>query len=122
MGKEFFCILYFQNHLLRHLYQPHQITICLSKFVSLEVLNLLNMLTQKYSFLKLRSRYLKGNFNVIQIGSLLNLTFSNTNISSNIKILKSLIEGNNLFCQEFINSLNPLLISNIEIFKREDSF
>ena len=171
--KEFFCILYFQNHLLRHLYQPHQITICLSKFVSLEVLNLLNMLTQKYSFfklrqsesqnlnidleqnyllnsdlkdskisttdtclliginpryegtklnLKLRSRYLKGNFNVIQIGSLLNLTFSNTNISSNIKILKSLIEGNNLFCQEFINSLNPLLISNIEIFKREDSF
>ena len=72
--------------------------------------------------LKLRSRYLKGNFNVIQIGSLLNLTFSNTNISSNIKILKSLIEGNNLFCQEFINSVNPLLISNIEIFKREDSF
>jgi len=72
--------------------------------------------------LKLRSRYLKGNFNVIQIGSLLNLTFSNTNISSNIKILKSLIEGNNLFCQEFINSVNPLLISNVEIFKREDSF
>merc|ERR1711935_90164 len=71
--------------------------------------------------LKLRSRYLKGNFNVIQIGSLLNLTFSNTNITSNIKILKSLIEGNNLFCQEFVNSTNPILISNIEIFKREDS-
>jgi len=145
---------------------------CLSKTVNLEVLNLLNILTQKYSFfklrqseplnlnidseqnyllnsdledskiiksdtcllvginpryegsklnLKLRSRYLKGNFNVIQIGSLLNLTFSNTNITSNIKILKSLIEGNNLFCQEFVNSTNPILISNIEIFKREDS-
>merc|ERR1712194_829914 len=171
--KEFFCTLYFQNHLFKHLYQPHQITICLSKLVNLEVLNLLNMLTQKYSFfklrqsesqnlnidleqnyllnsnlkdskisttdtclliginpryegtklnLKLRSRYLKGNFNVIQIGSLLNLTFSNTNITSNIKILKSLIEGNNLFCQEFVNSSNPVLISNIEIFKREDSF
>jgi len=72
--------------------------------------------------LKLRSRYLKGNFNVIQVGSLLNLTFSNTNITSNIKILKSLIEGNNLFCQEFVHSSNPTLITTIEIFKREDSF
>ena len=146
---------------------------CLSKAVSLEVLNLLNILTHKYSFfklrqsesqnlnidleqnyllnsdltdskitssdtcllvgvnpryegsrlnLKLRSRYLKGNFNVLQVGSLLNLTFSNTNISSNIKTLKSLIEGNNLFCQELVNASNPILISNIEIFKREDSF
>jgi len=171
--KEFFCTLYFQNHLLNHFYQPYQITMCLSKAVSLEVLNLLNILTHKYSFfklrqsesqnlnidleqnyllnsdltdskilssdtcllvginpryegsklnLKLRSRYLKGNFNVLQIGSLLNLTFSNTNITSNLKVLRSLIEGNNLFCQEFVNSSNPTLISNIEISKREDSF
>ena len=171
--KELFCTLYFQNHLLKHFYQPHQITMCLSKTANLEVLNLLNILTHKYSFfklrqsepqslnvdleqnyllnsdledskiltsdtclliginpryegsklnLKLRSRYLKGNFNVIQIGSLLNLTFSNTNITSNTRTLKSLIEGNNLFCQEFVNSSNPVLISNIEIFKREDSF
>lgn len=171
--KEFFCTLYFQKHLLKHDYQPHQITICLSKNVNLEVLNLLNILTHKYSFfklkqaepqninidleqnyllnsnlsnskfetsdtclligvnpryegsklnLKLRSRYLKGNFNIIQIGSLLNLTFANVNITSNTTIFKSLIEGNNLFCQEFVNSLNPILISNIEIFKRKDSF
>ena len=171
--KEFFCTLYFQNQLLKHFYQPHQITMCLSKTVSLEVLNLLNVLTHKYSFfklrqsesqnlnvdlennyllssdlnnskiltsntclliginpryegsrlnLKLRSRYLKGNFNVIQIGSLLNLTFANTNITSNMKTLKSLTEGNSLFCQEFANSLNPVLISNLELFKRQDSF
>ena len=171
--KEFFCTLYFQNHLLKHFYQPHQITMCLSNTASLEVLNLLNILTHKYSFfklrqaesqrlnvdveqnyllnsdlkdskismsntcllvginpryegsklnLRLRSRYLKGNFNIIQIGSLLNLTFFNTNITSNTNILKSLIEGNNLFCQEFVNSSNPVLISNLEIFKREDSF
>jgi len=61
--------------------------------------------------LELRSRYLKGNFNIINVGSLFNLTFSNTNITSNTKILKSLIEGNNLFCQEFVNSSNPVLIS-----------
>jgi NADH dehydrogenase/NADH:ubiquinone oxidoreductase subunit G len=171
--KEFFCTLYFQSHLLKHYYQPYQITICLGKNASLEILNLLNFLTHKYPFfklrqpetqklnidleqnyllnsnlsdskiltsdtclliginpryegsklnLKLRSRYLKGNFNVIQIGSLLNLTFSNTNISSNTKALTSLIEGNNIFCQEFINSLNPIFISNLEMFKREDSF
>ena len=139
---------------------------------SLEVLNLLNVLTRKYSFfklrrvdsqsvsvdleqnylldlnlnnkiaisdtcwliginpryegsklnLRLRSRYLQGNFKIIQIGSLLNLTFPNVNITSNTKILKSLVEGNNLFCQEFVNSLNPILISNAQIFKRKDSF
>ena len=139
---------------------------------SLEVLNLLNALTRKYSFfklrrvdsqninvdleqnylldlnlnnkiaisdtcwliginpryegsklnLRLRSRYLQGNFKIIQIGSLLNLTFPNVNLTSNTKILKSLVEGNNLFCQEFVNSLNPILISNAQIFKRKDSF
>lgn len=36
--------------------------------------------------------------------------------------MKSLVEGNNLFCQEFVNSSNPILISNVEIFKRKDSF
>merc|ERR1712194_231593 len=171
--KEFFCTLYFQNHLFKHLYQPHQITICLSKLVNLEVLNLLNMFTQKYSFfklrqsesqnlnidleqnyllnsdltdskilssdtcllvginpryegsklnLKLRSRYLKGNFNILKIGSLLNLTFSNTNLTSNTQTLKSLTEGNSLICQELVNCLNPILISNTELFKRKDSF
>lgn len=139
---------------------------------SLEVLNLLNALTRKYSFfklrrvdsqninvdleqnylldlnlnnkiaisdtcwliginpryegsklnLRLRSRYLQGNFKIIQIGSLLNLTFPNVNLTSNTKILKSLVEGNNLFCQEFVHSLNPILISNAQIFKRKDSF
>jgi len=170
--KEFFCILYFQNHLLKHYYQPYPIMMLLGTNTSLEVLNLLNALTRKYSFfklrrvdsqsvnvdleqnylldlnlnnkiaisdtcwliginpryegsklnLRLRSRYLQGNFKIIQIGSLLNLTFPNVNITSNTKILKSLVEGNNLFCQEFVNSLNPILISNAQIFKRKDSF
>jgi NADH dehydrogenase/NADH:ubiquinone oxidoreductase subunit G len=170
--KEFFCTLYFQNHLSNHFYQPHSTVICLGKTISLEVLNLLNILTHKYSFfnlrqsepqninadleqsylldsnlsneiqtsdtcllvglnpryegsklnLKLRARYLKGNFKVIQLGSLVDLTFSIKNITSITHILKSLVEGNNLFCQEFINSSNPILISNEEIFKRKDAF
>lgn len=170
--KEFFCTLYFQNHLLKHYYQPRPMIMLLGTNTSLEVLNLLNALTRKYSFfklrrvdsqstnvdleqnylldlnlnnrivtsdtcwligvnpryegsklnLKLRSRYLQGNFKIIQIGSLINLTFPNINITSNTKTLKSLIEGNNLFCQEFVNSSNPILISNAEIFKRKDYF
>ena len=71
--------------------------------------------------LKLRARYLKGNFKIIQVGSLINLTFPKIDITSNTKILKSLVEGNNLFCQECVNSSNPILISNAEIFKRKDS-
>ena len=163
---------YFQSHLLKHYYQPYTIMMLLGTNTSLEVLNLLNALTRKYSFfklrrvdsqninvdleqnylldlnlnnkiaisdtcwliginpryegsklnLRLRSRYLQGNFKIIQIGSLLNLTFPNVNLTSNTKILKSLVEGNNLFCQEFVNSLNPILISNAQIFKRKDSF
>ena len=171
--KEFFFTLYFQNHLLKHCYQPSQITLCLGKETSVEVLSVLKILSCKHPFfklrqaepqhinidvgqnyllnsnlsaskiltsdtclligmnprydgsllnLKLKSRYLKGNFKVINIGSLCNLTFSSTNISSNTKILKSLVEGNNLFCQEFVHALNPILISNTEVFKRKDSF
>ncbi len=170
--KEIFYTLYFKSHLSKHLYHPYQITICLNKDISVEVLNLLYILSHKYSFFKLRqsesqnliidleqnyllnsklsnselltsdtcfligvnpryegsklnlilrSRYLKGNFKIIQIGSLFNLTFSVRNLSNNTKNLKSLIEGNNLFCQELVNSSNPILISNSELFKRKDS-
>ena len=170
--KEFFFALYFQNHLLKHHYQSQQVTLCLSKNINLEVLNLLSILAHKYPFfklrqsdpqnlnidieqdyllnsnlnsseilasdtclliginpryegselnLKLKARYLKGNFNIICIGSLCHLTFPNINIGNNVKILKSLVEGNNLFCQDFANSLNPILISNTETFRRKDS-
>jgi len=168
--KEFFCTIYFQNHLWKHYYRPHSLIMCLNENVDLHVLNLLNILTRKYPFfklrqtesqnvnsdieqnyllnlnskigtsdtclliglnpryegsslnLKLRSRFLKGNFKVIQLGSLINLTFSSINISSNTNTLQSLVEGNNLFCQEFVNSSNPILISNAQIFKRKDYF
>lgn len=158
--------------MLKHYYYQPKIIICVNTDTHLEILNLLYLLTRKYSFftlrqseiqnidinleqnyllnfslndkistsdtclliginpryegsklnLMLRSRYLKGNFKIIQVGSLLNLTFSSTNMTSNTKILKSLIEGNNLFCQELVNSSNPVLISNTDIFKRKDSF
>lgn len=71
--------------------------------------------------LKLRTRYLKGDFKVFTLSSLIDLTFQNMNISSNIKILQSIAEGNNVHCQNFVNSLSPLIISNNEMFQRTDS-
>ena len=170
--KELFYAIYFQVHLAKHFFKPNQITICLTQNISLEVLSLLTILSNKYNFfklrqsesyqvnnhfeynyllnssvdaaklattntcvligvntryegfalnLKLRSRFLKGNFNVVTLGSLVDLTFSYTNLGNNFKILTSLAEGNNLFCQEFCNSLNPILICSSEMFKRKDS-
>lgn len=170
---EIFYALYFQNHLSKHFYRSYQLIICLNKSICLEVLNLLSLLTRKYSFLKLRqseahstnidleqnyllnsnlnslnilhsdtclliginpryegyqlnlilrSRYLKGNFKIIQINSLSNLTIATHNLSNNTKNLKSLTEGNNLLCQELVNASNPIFITNTEIFKRKDAF
>lgn len=68
----------------------------------------------------LRQRYLKGNFEVLNIGSLFNYTFTISFLGSNLSILNSIIEGNNLFCLDFKFSKNPLLITNTDIFKRND--
>ena len=43
-----------QNHLLKHYFHPCNITICLNKNISIEVLNLLYILTHKHSFFKLK--------------------------------------------------------------------
>lgn len=72
--------------------------------------------------LKLKTRALKGDFKVISFNSLIDLTFKNINISNNLTALKSLVEGNNLFCQELVNTSNPIIISNSNVFRRNDSF
>lgn len=71
--------------------------------------------------LKLRQRFLKGNISFLIIGSLFNFTFSAGFLGSNISILKTIIEGNNSFCQNFKISNNPILVSNTELFQRTDS-
>lgn len=70
--------------------------------------------------LTLRQRYLKGNFEVLSIGPLFDFSFSVLSLGSNISILNSIIEGNNLFCVDIKIAKNPLLITNTEIFKRND--
>ena len=73
-----------------------------------------------YLNLSLRQRLLKGNFKCLTIGSLQNLTFPTSFLGSNLSIIKSIAEGNNLNCQDVKNAKNPILISNIELYKRKD--
>lgn len=67
--------------------------------------------------LKLRQRYFKGNFKLFSIGSSLDLTFPVLFLGSNLSILKNLLEGNLLYCKDFVMSANPILITNTESFK-----
>ena len=165
-------ILYFKDHLNRHFYYTKKLTIVFNANISLEVLNLLVIISKKYNFinlrkidsasikndldtqfmlnsladknefdksnlcllvninsrfegttlnLKLRKRFLKGNFKVASIGSLSNLTFPVQYLGSNINSLKSIVEGTHFFCQELNSSINPIIICGSEIIKRKDS-
>lgn len=71
--------------------------------------------------LNLRQRMLKGNFKCFILGSLIDLTFPTSFLGSNLKNLKTLVEGNNVICQDIKTSKNPTFIINTEIFKRKDS-
>jgi len=71
--------------------------------------------------LSLRQRFLKGDFKLLNIGSMLDLTVPTYNLGSNFNVLKSLGEGTHLSCQDIKNADNPILITNTEIFKRSDA-
>jgi NADH dehydrogenase/NADH:ubiquinone oxidoreductase subunit G len=163
--------IYVLNHCNRQYYSKNFFTIVFEN-ISLEVLNILVLLSQNYPFIKLRraenfsinndlesnfqlniasnkiklnnstmciliannpryegyylnlnlkQRYLKGNFNCFNIGSIIDLTFPVEFLGSNIKILKNISEGNNLFCRDLKKAKNPLIVYNSELFKRSDS-
>jgi len=170
--SEIIVTLYFQDHLNKHFLVDNKLFIIFNNNVSLEILNLIYIFSQKYSFIKLRrfegktintdfesnflmspeknlktelfnsnlcfliglfsryegvsfnlnlrNRYLKGNFRIITLGSTKNLTFPTTSIGSNIKNLKSLVEGNDVFCQSFITSKNPIIAIGSSNFYRKD--
>lgn len=71
--------------------------------------------------LSLRQRFLKGDFKLLSVGSMLDLTFPTYNLGSNFGILKSLGSGTHLACQDIKNSEFPIVITNTELFKRSDA-
>lgn len=165
--------LYFQDHLSKHCEINNTLLIIFNDNVSLEVLNLLQLFSKNYSFIKLRrldetlsntdlpstflltplsklnksliksklclligtntryegvnlnlnlrNRFLKGDFEILTVGSTNQLTFPTTDLGVNIKLLKTIVEGNNSLCQKFVNLSNPLVISSSNVLKRSDS-
>ena len=73
-----------------------------------------------YLNLNLRQRFLKGNFKCLSLGSLIDITFPISFIGSNTKVLKTVVEGNNLICQDLKFAKKPILIYNNELLKRND--
>ena len=70
--------------------------------------------------LNLRQRFFKGNFKCLIIGSLIDLTFPISFLGSNLNVLKTVVEGNNVRCQELKFSKKPTLVFNQELLKRND--
>jgi NADH dehydrogenase/NADH:ubiquinone oxidoreductase subunit G len=71
--------------------------------------------------LSLRQRFLKGNFKLLSIGPALDLTVPVYNLGSNLNVLKSIGEGTHLLCQDIKNAEFPILVTNMEFYKRSDS-
>ena len=70
---------------------------------------------------KLRKRYLMGDFSVTQIGSYNNLTFLSQSIGLNIYNVISLVSGTSKLCQQLILSKNPIIIIGSGVFKHKNS-
>lgn len=71
--------------------------------------------------IKLRQRFLKGNFKIFSFNSLVDLTFPTVNLGSNISSFKTLFEGTHPICLELKSSKNPILIYNSTLLSRNDS-
>ena len=71
--------------------------------------------------LNLRQRFLKGDFKLLNIGSMLDLTVPTYTLGSNFNVLKSLSEGTHLSCQDIKNADHPMLVTNTETLKRNDA-
>ena len=67
--------------------------------------------------MRLRKRYLAGNFKIASFGSCLDLTFPIYNFGSTLDSLLKFIEGQHLFCEHFLNAKKPLLIIGKSFFQ-----
>jgi hypothetical protein len=71
--------------------------------------------------LHLRNRFLKGNFKITSIGSVIDSNIPSTYLGLNVRTIKDMCEGNLFLCQELLGSTNPVIIVSSEVFKRQDS-
>lgn len=75
-----------------------------------------------YFNIKLKQRYKKGNFQLLSLGSLTDLTYPVSYIGSTLRSLKLLVEGNSIHCQELHSFYCfPLTICSSELYSRSDN-
>ena len=70
--------------------------------------------------IRLRQRSQRGNFKILFAGSLTDLTFPINFLGSTPEIMKNLIEGTSLYCQDFLYLFNPTLVIGSGLKKRKD--
>ena len=70
--------------------------------------------------IRLRQRSQRGNFKILFAGSLTDLTFPINFLGSTPEIIKNLIEGTSLYCQDFLYLFNPTLVIGSGLKKRKD--
>jgi len=70
--------------------------------------------------IQLRQRFLKGNFNIFSLNGLTDYTYPVVSLGSTVNTLTQIAEGNNIFCQELVNSLRPTIFLSSELSKRQD--
>jgi NADH dehydrogenase/NADH:ubiquinone oxidoreductase subunit G len=73
-----------------------------------------------YLNLRLRQRFLKGNFKCVTLGPALDLTFPVSCLGSNPSGMEGILGGNHLICQDFKLTRKPILVFNSEMLKRND--
>lgn len=60
--------------------------------------------------LRLRKKYVAGNFKVASFGSFLDLTFPVYNLGTTLLYFIKFVEGKHPFCEHFVKAKNPILI------------
>lgn len=70
--------------------------------------------------IKLRKRFLGGDFKIFSLGAMVNLTYPISYLGFNISHLKNVAEGNSFFCQE-LATMKSTIIASSNIFQRKDS-
>ena len=71
--------------------------------------------------LRIRKRYLKGNYKISSIGITDDQTYPVHNLGESIRILDDLISGKSSFCAELEKSKNPIIIIGDALLSHEDS-
>ena len=71
--------------------------------------------------LTLRQRYLKGNFEIFSLNSIIDFTFPTHVIGADIKHLRDITEGNHFLSSRLKNAKNPLIVCGSSLFNRKDS-